>query len=136
MRLAHREEVYDPAEDHRWLGSKHATDTAKTVTLDASAFQDEGIGEDGVIPSGILIGPTTADPNLYGPVTHSDVAEGEGHLLTTKNTGPGYDTDTPAALLWHGRVIVDNLPDGHGLDTDTALTQFTYEGDVPAGGGG
>lgn len=131
MKLEQTTEVFNPAEDHRWLGSKHATDTAKTVTLDASAFSDEGIGTDGVIPSGVLIGPTTADPDLYGPVTHADVAEAEGHLLTTKNTHE-YTVDTPAALMWHGRVIVANLPTGHGLDTDTAVAQITYEGEVPA----
>lgn len=130
MKLPHTSEVFNPAEDQTWLGSKHAVDTGQTVTLDASLFEAEGIGEDGVIPSGVLIGPIDGS-DLYGPASAATVAASEGHLLTTINTH-GYTVDSPASLMWHGRVIVANLPAGHGLTTATAVAGVTYDGDVPA----
>lgn len=36
--------------DQSWLGSKHATDTAQTITLDGGAFS--AYADEGVIPSG------------------------------------------------------------------------------------
>jgi hypothetical protein len=127
MKLGLTTEAFHPAEDHRWLGSKHAVDTARTITLDASAF--EGLEfADGVIPSGIVV--SRLESGLYGPGAAGDEP---GHLLTTKNTHD-FTVDTPAALLWHGAVIVANLPEGHGLHAGNvdALPQFTYRGDIPA----
>lgn len=128
MKLGHREEVFNPAEDHRWLGSKHATDTARTVTLDASAFEGE-FGDDGVIPSGVVLAPV--GDGLYGPAGADGAGDPEGFLLTTKDTA-GYTVDTPAALHWHGSVVVANLPEGHGLTAAiaSALPLFHFVGEV------
>jgi hypothetical protein len=130
MKLGLTEETFSPAEDHRWLGSKHAWDTAKTITLDASAFAEVDFGDvpDGVVPSGVVV--AELEGGLYGPATGDNAA---GHLLTTKDTH-GFTVDTPAALMWHGSVIVDNLPEGHGLTASaaSALAQVHYTGDVPA----
>lgn len=50
-----------------------------------------------------------------------------GHLFTTVSAVDG-DTDIGAALYWHGEVVEDNLPDGHGLDdaAKAALPQIRY----------
>jgi hypothetical protein len=127
MNLGLTTETFNPAEDHRWLGSKHAVNTAKTVTLDASAFESLGFA-DGVIPSGVVI--SRLESGLYGPGAAGDEP---GHLLTTKNTH-NFTVDTPAALLWHGSVIVAHLPEDHGLDAAAAeaISGVHYTGDVPA----
>lgn len=136
MDLGLTTETFNPAEDHRWLGSKHAANTAKTITLDASAFDGIDYGVDaGIIPSGVVLAKITAS-GLYGPY-EKDGAGGlgtaVGHLFTTINTHE-LTVDSPAALLWHGSVIVANLPDNHGLNVTAVgqLGQFHYTGDIPA----
>lgn len=135
MDLGLKTETFNPAEDHRWLGSKHAANTAKTITLDASAFDAISSFTDGVIPSGVVLGKITAS-GLYGPYDDGATDGREdavGHLFTTVDTKE-FTVDSPAALLWHGSVIVDNLPADHGLDAAAAadLSQVHYTGDVPA----
>jgi len=134
MNLGLATEVFNPAEDHRWLGSKHGTDTAKTITLDASAFSALGFA-DGVVPSGVVLAKITTS-GLYGPYDKAGtggLGTAVGFLFTTQNT-EDFTVDTPAALLWHGSVIVANLPTDHGLNVTAAgqLPGFNFVGDTPA----
>ena len=119
MRLDQRSETFSPGEDHTWLGSAHATDTFESITLDGDSFLTDFT--DGVIPSGVVLGKVTAT-GLYrqyddAAVDGTEVAA--GFLGTTKDLGGTTAAtvgNTPAALMWHGQVIVANLPTNHGLD--------------------
>lgn len=143
MDLSVRSETYGAPEDQTWLGSAHGTNEADTVTLDADRFR--GAFTDGFVPSGVVLArdattglavpydPTyDADPAVAGAQPNgADVAI--GHLLTTKRLTAD-SSNIGAALLWHGQVIVDNLPAGHGLDAGAAadLPNIDYVGTVPA----
>lgn len=88
--------------DDSWMGSRHGVETATTITLDASEFTDT------LVKSGTPIAKSATDgmADPYDPTP------------TTGNTLYGFvigdhdisDGDTPVAVMWHGRVIVDNLP--------------------------
>lgn len=132
MDLNLRTETYTPAEDHRWLGSKHGTDTAESITLDAATLL--AVFPDGRVPSGVVLGKITAT-GKYGPYAAgaSDGREvARGHLFTTQKVKAvdGSNLDSPAALFWHGRVVVAKLPANHGLTAAarTALSQIRYVG--------
>lgn len=128
MDLRFQSETFAPAEDQEWLGSAHGTEATETVTLDASAFI--GTFTDGIIPSGVVIGRITGT-DLFGPVAGGGTDGAEGHLFTTQDTKGG-EVDTPAAMLTHGKVKVDNLPADHGLDTNNTVAGVRYIGTVPA----
>jgi len=118
-------EQFRPSEDQSWLGSAHATDTGDTITLDVSTFSEFG----DVIPSGVVV--TRLETGLYGRYTGAEGQEAAGHLLTTKAVKDD-QTHLPAALLWHGQVLVARLPEGHGLDAGAVedLGQINYVGEV------
>lgn len=71
MRLGQSTEVFNPAEDHTWLGSAHATDTGESVNLDGDALLL--IFTDGVAPSGIPIVETATGFALFDDTTASEV---------------------------------------------------------------
>lgn len=131
MDLEIRSEQFTPSEDQSWLGSAHGTNEADTITLDGSLFGS--FEDDRVIPSGIVLGRVSST-GLYGPY-EAGATDGRstarGHLFTTKRFNEG-QARIPAALLWHGQVIVDRLPGGHGLDSAAAeaLGQVNYVGEV------
>lgn len=52
--------------DQSWLGSEHGTSSARTITLDTSAFTSGTHYPDGYFKSGIPLGKITAT-GLYGP---------------------------------------------------------------------
>lgn len=87
-----------------WLGSKHATNDAQTVTLDAKKFA----GIDGsYIPSGTPL-KKSEDGKHFEPVA----AAGDtlaGFLLTDQ---PKTDANQIAPMVWHGRIRVARLPQG------------------------
>lgn len=101
------------SENQTWLGSAHATDSCQTVTLDGTklaAFAGK------TIPSGIPL--KKGDGGKFEPVT----AAGDtlaGFLFTSQSwKGAG---DVVAPMLDHGRVKVDNLPEG-AFDVTTLTT--------------
>lgn len=136
MQLQPQTEVFAAGEDHTWLGSAHGTEATESIQLDGSAFT--GTWTDGIVPSGVVLGKITAS-GLYAP-HDSDNVDGtevaEGFLFTTVDVLEGGSTaiDSPAALLTHGKVKVDNLPDNHGLDVAAAgqMPHFRFIGTVPA----
>lgn len=102
------------AENQKWLGSAHATNAARTVTLDGAKLA--AVTTNGVIPSGIPLKKGTA--GKYEPVT----AAGDtlaGFLFTSQSfSGTG---DVVAPLLDHGRIRIEFLP-AAAFDVSTLTT--------------
>lgn len=108
--------------DDSWLGSAHAVDNAESGTLNASAFDVE----DGIVRSGT---PVTPSGDLYVPY------EGTGELRFVIGDHSITGGNKTVPLLWHGRILVDNLP--VELDAPAEPGQFTFvPAFEPAGGGG
>ncbi len=127
MDLGIRKETFHPAEDHTWLGSAHATDTADPITLDAALFT--ATFTQGFVPSGVVVGRVTAT-GKYGRYDNAALDGREvarGHLLTTVALKEGA-TNVSAALLRHGQVVEANLPANHGLEAAAKadLAGFLY----------
>lgn len=129
MRLDIKSETFSPSEDQSWLGSAHGTNEADSITLDVDAFLTDF--PDGIVPSGVVV--ASNGNGLFVPASDADAEAPFYHLLTTVDIGTASGTVASAAGLWHGQVIVDNLPDNHGLTEDTAVAQVNYVGTVPAG---
>lgn len=103
--------------DQRWLYSRHSVENAATRTLDVSAFSTVAV--DGVILSGT---PVTEDVGgLMVPFTDGATQTLYGFVLTDQPTAHG---DTPAPIVWHGRIRTDYLP---GTFTAPASTQFLFD---------
>lgn len=90
-------------DDLRWLGSKHASNDASTVTLDVAKFT--AFAGD-TIPSGVPL-KEGAD-GKYEPVSDAG-DELAGFLLTSQ---PNRGTYQVAPMLWQGRIRARFLPDG------------------------
>lgn len=121
-----KRDYFDPAEDQTWLGSKHATGDASTITLDGSKFTKYAAA--GVIPSGLAL---VAAGDKYVPAT--DPAKVDGFLFTSQIFDGG---DTIAPLLWHGRILPERAPE---QDVDVATISnphFVIVGGTPASDGG
>jgi len=116
LHLQPRTVTFSPPEDHTWLASAHGTQEADPVTLLTSAFT--GLFPTGFIPSGIPIGKVTATgfyrPALSAGVDGSQVVA--GHLFTSVDLTAGgsqavaAQVQVPAALYWHGEVILAKIP--------------------------
>ncbi len=90
-----------PADDLTWLGSKHAVNDARAVTVDGSKLTKYA---DGYIPSGIAL--TEGADGLFVPAT--DASKVDGFLLTHQRHDAG---NIVAPLLDHGRIIAARLPE-------------------------
>lgn len=107
-RLSTRSEEFLPAENQTWLGTAHGTREAKSITVDGDAAI--AIFDDGFVPSGVAVFKNAED--RYEPVTVGNEGDTEGYLFTSTVVRAGELTS--AALYWHGRVIVANLPAATG----------------------
>lgn len=99
-------------DDQSWLASAHGTDTARSITLDTSAFTSGTHYPNGYFPSGLALGKITAT-GKYGPYSNaaSDGTEVLAGFLMTAIDAPSVNTiDPQGALLWHGAVIEAKLP--------------------------
>ena len=102
------------ADDQSWMGSRHGTNNARTVTLAKAAFTANTHYPQGFLRSGTPLGKYATGPNagLYGPYT-TGATDGTqtlaGFLLTPQSvtTGAG---NIVAPLMDHGRVIDAKLP--------------------------
>lgn len=99
-------------DDQSWLASAHATDTARSITLDVSTFTAGTHYPDGFLKSGIPLGKITAS-GRYG--LYADTAvDGRGTLVGFLFTGvkaPAVNTTPVAgALLLHCFVVESKLP--------------------------
>lgn len=125
-------------EDRSWLGSAHGTEATRSITLDVSAFTEADHYPNGYIPSGIAVGLIDAS-GLYGPYDDAAIDGTEvlaGHLFSSVTVQPADATvNVGAALLEHGKVVIDNLPENHGVDAAGAVDvagRIIYVGTVPA----
>lgn len=89
------------AGDHRWLYSRHAVENSATGTLDVSAFTPT----DGVIPSGTAVSEDTSS-GLLVPFVGTEGQALYGFVLNDTDA----TADTPAAIVWHGRIRTEFLP--------------------------
>lgn len=122
------------AGDQSWLGSRHGTDVAKTVTLDpadwSAKISDGRIksGEPYALVDGLAV-PYDADAKVGGEGADKDnpgpAAILAGFLLTDQSVTSGRGNVT-APGVWHGRIILSNLPSTVAADAVTS-GQFLLE---------
>lgn len=111
MNLAQTTESFGQ-DDQSWLASAHGTDTARSITLDTSAFTSGTHYPNGYFPSGLPLGQITAT-GLYGPYNDASVDGTEvlaGFLMTAVDAPSVNTIDPQGALLWHGAVVEAKLP--------------------------
>ena len=114
MQFSNSVESYT-TDNQTWLGSRHGTDVARTVTIDGAAAAAAGFDE--YIPSGI---PLKVDgvTGKYAPV--DDVGDVLAGFLLTAQAFDG-ESDVVAPLLDRGRVRAARLPVG-AFDVTTLTT--------------
>ena len=107
--------------DQRWIGSKHGTNNAQTVTLDGAKFATL----DETIPSGTPI--KRLDTGLYGPVEAAEDTLA-GFLFTDQKAN---GRNQVAPMVWHGLIRTRFLPeDAFDVTTLTAGNPaFVYKED-------
>lgn len=115
--------------DLTWLASKRGVDSARTVTLDVSAFRSASkIETDNTIKSGQPLKEATVDGTKKF-VPYGGTGTLAGFLLTDQHVDPRLDdtADVVAPLLDFGRIRLSKLPTGHGVTAGaTTSGQFTY----------
>lgn len=114
-----------PADDLTWLGSKHAVNDARTVTVDGSKLTKYA---DGYIPSGIAL--TEGADGLFVPAT--DASKVDGFLLTHQRHDAG---NIVAPLLDHGRIIAARLPEQDIDGAEITSPHFIVVGGTATAGG-
>lgn len=109
------------AGDQRWIGSRHGTQNAQTVTLDITAFTAFG----DTIPSGVPLKRNGA--GKYVPV--SAIGDTLAGFLFTEQPNKG--TVQVAPMIWHGLIRTRYLPSAiFDVDTLTAGNPaFSYKED-------
>lgn len=120
--------------DYRWLGSKHARDTARTATIDVSTLTaGTDYDANGVIPSGTPLGKITAT-GLYG-VFDAAATDGTevlaGFLLEPEALQANFagvsSAKVSVPLLVHGIINVAFVPGSPTLNTQTPTTgEFVF----------
>lgn len=105
-----------------WLGSRHAVAEAHPGTLDATEFASAPGVTNGVVPSGY---PVARAGDKLVPYVEG-VNELYGFSIDDRDISRGDET---TAVIWHGRIKVDNLPVPFDYPAGTA---FVFEGGSPA----
>lgn len=105
------------AGDHRWLYSRHAVENAATGTLDVSSFTPVN----GVIKSGTPVAKDTGSGLLVAYTTPESQAL-YGFVLNDTEAA----ADTPAAIVWHGRIRTEFLP-AESFAPPATATQFIFD---------
>ena len=101
--------------DDSWMGSRHGVAQAATGTLDASAFTVTN----NIVKSGYPVAKN-ATSGLLEPYGTGDTLY--GFVIGDYDISNG---DEPVAVLWHGRIITDNLPVEFTAPTDP--TAFIFD---------
>ena len=104
MQLAPKFQVRGEVSSQKWLGSAHATDNARTVTIDGTKLTE--FTKCGYVPAGTPL--AAGDGGKFAPATASD--ELAGFLLVDQPVNSGADVIAP--LIDHGRIRVKFLPEG------------------------
>ena len=102
MDLTLRTETFGQ-DDQSWLGSAHGTDTARSITLDTSAFTANTHYPNGFLPSGLPLAKITAS-GKYGPYA-GQTSEVQTVTITGGPTGGTFtltfDGETTAAIAYN-----------------------------------
>lgn len=128
MDLSIRSETF-AADDQTWLGSSHGTSSARSITLDTSAFTEGTHYPDGFFTSGLPLGKITAT-GKYAPYVDAAV-DGTGvlagFLLSPVKAPAATTTDVVGALLIHGVIVEANLPVAIDANAKTDVAgRFTF----------
>jgi hypothetical protein len=134
MLLAQTTETFG-VEDQSWLGSEHGTSSARTITLDTSAFTAGTHYPNGFFPSGLPLGRITAT-GLYGPYA-GRANEVQTATITGSPTGGTFtftlDGETTAAIAYNATaatvqaalLAMSNLNPGDVTVTGSAGGPYT-----------
>jgi len=109
-----RTESFTGAGDFRWLRSTHAIWNGRSENLDLSAFTAGTHYPNGYIPSGTpcaLVGDKLV-PYDSAEATTTGAGVLAGHVFGDVPVLPGQTEDPNVALLDHGRVNPDFVPQG------------------------
>lgn len=102
-------------DDQSWLASAHGTDTARSITLDVSAFTKADHYPNGYIKSGIALAKLNSG-GKYVPFAHGSATDGSakcvGFLLDAVKAPAVNTVDVQGALLWHGAVYTSKTTNG------------------------
>ncbi len=101
-------------DDQSWLGSRHGTNNARTVTLAKAAFTGATHYPNGFLRSGTPLAKYTSggNANLYGPYTPGATDGSQtfvGFLLTPQSVTSGTG-NIVGPLMDHGRIVEARLP--------------------------
>lgn len=118
--FAHKSELFG-AGDQSWIGSRHGVEVPKTVTLKPTDWAGR-LTADGVLRSGE---PYKVSGDFVVPYAGSGTLA--GFVLTDQQIrADGGNATVPG--LWHGRILLSRLPDGHGVVAGATQTgQFLLE---------
>lgn len=109
--------------DQRWIGSRHALDSAKTATIAVSEFTRATHYPNGFLPSGLPV--DGSDPANVGPYTG-----GAGQVLRFLKDNHEVEagiTEIQVALLWHGLIYTDVLPVAFTTPASGSAGGFVFE---------
>ena len=118
-------------EDQSWLGSAHGTDSARSITLDTSAFTAGTHYPNGYFLSGLPLGRITSS-NLYAPYAGR---VSEVQTITIDATGGTFTVTfegaTTAAIAWNAtaaafKAALEALPTIQPGDITVSLATLVY----------
>lgn len=124
MNLGQTREEVTASSSQEWLGSAHGTDTADSITLLGTDLA--GSDFEGKVPSGVLV-----TENGDGLFVLGDGGTGRAYLLLeAARTDRGNQSK---AGFWHGQVLIDRLPEGHGIHAGNVdrLPLINFVGEIP-----
>lgn len=111
------------AGDQRWIGSRHALDSAKSATVSVSQFTKATHYPNGYLPSGLPV--NAADPSVVKPYTG---AAGEVlRFLKDNHEVEAGINEIQVALIWHGLVYSNRLPVAFTIGTPADKGAFVFE---------
>lgn len=116
--LSIRSESFGGSDD-RWLGSREGLATARTVTLDSTAFPG---AVDGVVKSGTQVAEGAG--GKVAQFTDDTTQTFLGYLADDRSISNG---DAVAPLLDRGRIRTAFLPLAHVASTDAAASRFALD---------
>lgn len=118
------------AGDQRWIGSRHALESAITGTLSVSDFTAATHYPNGYLPSGLPVnGADKANVTPYTGVAGEVLRFLKDNHQVVVNAAGDVQEDIQVALLWHGLIKTDFIPGGTvPTSADAADTgDFTFE---------
>lgn len=104
------------AGDQSWLGSRHGTETPKSVTLDPTAWTSKTTA--GVIKSGEAFALVSGLAVPYNSAGSGGTNVLSGFILTDTAVVSGAGNVTFPGV-WHGRIILSKLPSTVAADATT-----------------